>query len=155
MNKSTPSSRLSRIITLAEIILITSLISLFLFALRASTRPSARFETVATIFNLGSLENHNSRNIILGWINTGLNKLSQPSENPRVVLEQHHIPILDIDIDPREQNKLNSDIPRTAKNYTPIYIRTNSDWQPAELKYRGDLFYHWAFPKKSLLIRRP
>lgn len=80
-----------------------------------------------------------------------------PSVSPATVketLSNGHIPLLEIEIDAKELQKLHENLPVSSKNYVPVRVKENIQWEDAELKYRGDSHYHWAFEKKSLLIRK-
>ncbi|MBT6068535.1 hypothetical protein HOG48_02145 [Candidatus Peregrinibacteria bacterium] len=80
---------------------------------------------------------------------------SKPSiKKVKKTLDSNQISYLEVEIESDSLNLLHSDMPISGKQYVPIRMESGGDWIDAELKYRGDSYYHWGFEKKSYTIKR-
>ncbi|KKP70314.1 hypothetical protein A2X44_01220 [candidate division CPR3 bacterium GWF2_35_18] len=71
------------------------------------------------------------------------------------VSENSKISIIEVKADYGDLMGLDLSLPESGRVPVTIEIKEgNNNWQEAELKYRGDSLYHWAFEKKSYSIKK-
>ncbi len=69
-------------------------------------------------------------------------------------LENSGFNYLELLVKPYDLNIMNSDLPKSGKDYFNAEILVNNQKTPVEVKYRGDNFYHWGYDKKSITIKK-
>jgi hypothetical protein len=73
--------------------------------------------------------------------------------DPNQHLDSRQIAKIELFIHDDDFRKLNSNLPRSGKNYVTAYLKENSTRHRVKVRYRGDNGYHWFYPKRSFKIK--
>src|SRR5262249_46563094 len=63
------------------------------------------------------------------------------------------LPVIQLLVPGGELDRLDAQLPQSGLSPVPGKLRVDRGWIDVDVRYRGDFWYHWAYPKKSLRVR--
>lgn len=103
-------------------------------------------------------QDNNTKNYIQRNIKKVFQRLKSSvtkNDNITKALQKDNLDIVKLTIPLIDLKKMNSDLPKSGKNYTDAKLTINDKKSTlVKVKYRGDNYYHWGYEKKSFTIKK-
>ena len=133
-----------RFLKVRYLVVVSLFILIFIYYLLASGTEVTRYKGPYGM--LRKMRDDVKYNLKVIWI-----ELSTPEEN----LSTTKLPVYSIWVKPEKLDILNSNLPLSGRNYVEGEFEYMGRWYPVEVRYRGDMPWHWGSRQKSWRIRFP
>ncbi len=126
-------------------------------SLYAFGQSVAEYRHFATFNDWKSFQTANAKNFFKNnfyYFKGRLKKVFISNNSIRERLKENGFDYINLETLPADLHSLDSDLPASGRSYIEGEINLEKGKkEPVLLKYRGDNFYHWGFPKKSFKIK--